>query len=392
MPRLLTAFATAILCLTFGAGPVMAGDKIDKTIDTEKATIHVATFADELDHPWGLAFLPDGRMLLTERVGRLRIVDKEGGLSYPVAGLPDIDVRGQGGLLDVAIDPDFKKNKFVYLSFTEPGEDGMNGTAVLRGKLAEDMNEPRLSNVKVIFRQHPKVDGSGHFGSRLVFDRKGHLFITLGERYFDSVRGQAQDLDSDLGKIVRIWPDGSIPKDNPYADDGGPEGDARPEIWSYGHRNVQGAAIEPKTGKLWADEHGPKGGDEINVIEPGRDYGWPVVSFGVNYDGSPVGTGEAHAPGMTDPIYHWTPSIGVCGMAFYTSDAIPEWKGDLFVGGLAKPRLVRLEYQGEKITHTENLLTGLHERIRAVKQGPDGALYVLTDSSNGQILKITKAD
>ena len=391
MPRLLTVFATALLGLTFGIGPAMAAGKIDKTIATEKIRIHVATFADGLDHPWGLAFLPDGRMLVTERVGRLRIVDKKGGLSYPVAGLPDIDVRGQGGLLDVTIDPDFKKNKLVYLSYAEAGKDGKNGTAVLRGKLDEGMNEPRLTDVKVIFRQKPKVDSSGHFGSRLVFDREGHLFITLGDRYLAEVRWQAQDLDSDLGKIVRIWPDGSIPKDNPYAN-GGPEDDALPEIWSYGHRNVQGAAIEPKTGKLWADEHGPKGGDEINVIEPGHNYGWPVVSFGVNYDGSPVGTGQAHAPGMTDPIYHWTPSIGVCGMAFYTADAIPEWKGDLFVGGLAKPRLVRLEYEGEKITHEEDLLTGLGKRIRAVKQGPDGALYVLTDSSDGQILKITKAD
>lgn len=388
MPR---AFVMASLLFFAGTVPAMAAHKIDKTIQTEKVRIHVATFADGLEHPWGLAFLPDGRMLVTERVGRLRIVDRDGGLSYPVAGLPDIDVTGQGGLLDVTLDPDFGENKLVYLSYAEAGKDGKNGTAVLRGKLTENMDEPRLTNVKVIFRQKPKVASSGHFGSRLVFDREGHLFITLGERYLEEVRGQAQELDSDLGKIVRIWPDGSIPKDNPFVG-GGPEGDALPEIWSYGHRNVQGAAIEPETGRLWADEHGPRGGDEINVIERGHNYGWPVVSFGVNYDGSPVGDGEQHAPGMTDPIYHWTPSIGVCGMAFYTSNAIPEWTGDLFVGGLAKPRLVRLEYQGERITHEEDLLTGFGLRIRAEKQGPDGALYVLTDSSDGQVLKITKAN
>ena len=391
MSRPLTAFMTAILFMASAILPVMAADKIDKTIETEKVRIHVSTFADGLEHPWGLAFLPDGRMLVTERVGRLRIVDKEGGISYPVAGLPDIEVRGQGGLLDVTLDPDFEKNKFVYLSYAQPGKDGKNGTAVLRGKLDEGMDEPRLTDVKVIFSQKPKVDSPNHFGSRLVFDREGHLFITLGERYYADVREQAQDLDSDIGKIVRIWPDGSIPKDNPFVN-GGPQGDAYPEVWSYGHRNVQGAAIEPKTGKLWADEHGPRGGDEINVIEPGHNYGWPLVSFGVNYDGSPVGDGKQHMKGVTDPIYHWTPSIGVCGMAFYTSDAIPEWKGDLFVGGLAKTKLVRLEYQGEKITHEEDLLTDLGERIRAVKQGPDGALYVLTDSEDGQILKITRAD
>lgn len=358
---------------------------VDQTYDTEKAAIRVQTFADGLRHPWGLAFLPDGRMLVTERGGNLRIVSPEGEISDPLAGVPRVDARGQGGLLDVALDPDFAENRLVYLSYSEPGAGG-NSTAVARGRLAED-DSPRLAEVEVIFSQKPKYNGTAHFGSRLVFDNEGHLFVTLGERFDERIRTKAQELDTHIGKIVRINPDGSVPEDNPFV---GREG-ALPEIWSYGHRNVQGAALHPETGALWINEHGPKGGDEINIPEAGKNYGWPVVSYGVNYDGTPVGTGEQHAEGMEDPIYYWVPSIGTSGMAFYTADAIPGWRGSVFVGGLAIPKLVRLEIDGRKVTAEEDLIADLGLRIRTVAQGPDGALYVLTDEPDGEILRIGAA-
>lgn len=379
IPAIGTALAVALM-----AADAPPAEAVDRAYKTAKATIRVQTVADGLDHPWGVAFLPDGRMLVTERDGALRVVGADGTLSDPLGGVPKVDARGQGGLLDVVLDPAFPTNRLVYLSYAEAGEGG-NGTAVARGRLSDDART--LQDVQVIFRQQPKLNSTLHFGSRLVFDGKGHLFITLGERSHERFRGQSQELNSHLGKVIRIRPDSSVPDDNPFVGRAG----ALPEIWSYGHRNSQGAALHPVTGVLWMNEHGPRGGDEINIPEPGKNYGWPVVSHGVNYDGTPVGTGRQHAEGMEDPIYQWTPSIGVSGMAFYTADAIPGWKGSLFVGGLAIPKLVRLELDGTRVTGEEDLLVDLRARIRDVRQGPDGALYVLTDSSNGQLLRLTAA-
>lgn len=333
---------------------------LDEVRQTEQATIRVETVTDGLSHPWGLAFLPDGSALVTERAGQLRHLSAGGELSKPLQGVPEVDARGQGGLLDVALDPDFVENRLVYLSFSEPGPDRTNSTAVARGALSEDAT--RLENVEVVFSQQPKVASTKHFGSRLVFDGDGHLFVTLGERSDAQFRGQAQDLDSHLGKVVRINPDGSVPDDNPFV---GRDG-ALPEIWSYGHRNIQAAAMNPETGVLWEIEHGPRGGDELNIPEPGANYGWPEVSFGVNYSGTPVGTGQSDAPGFADAIYQWTPVIAPSGMTFYTGDAFPGWQGDLFVGGLASTALVRLELDGDSVVHEERILDDAGRRIRDV--------------------------
>ncbi|MBA3447143.1 MAG: PQQ-dependent sugar dehydrogenase [Pseudaminobacter sp.] len=363
----------------FSAAPALA---VDDVFQTQGPAIGVKTIADGLDHPWALAFLPGGGMLVTERSGALRHVTAKGEISEPIASVPEVDARGQGGLLDVTLDPDFAQNRLVYLSYAEAG-DGGNGTAVARGRLNKDRSA--LENVEVIFRQQPKERSTAHFGSRLVFDRDGHLFVTLGERSSARFRGQAQDLDSHLGKIVRINPDGSVPNDNPFA---GREG-ALPEIWSYGNRNVQAAAINPQTGALWVAEMGPKGGDELNVIEPSANYGWPIVTLGTNYDGSPVGDGLKQAEGMVDAIHSWTPVIAPSGMIFYDDDAFADWKGDLFIGGLASTALVRLEFEGDSVTGEERLLENLGLRIRDVAQGPDGAIYVVTDEDNGEILRIS---
>ncbi len=368
--------------LAFAATPVLA---VDETYRTDGPSISVQTVADGLDHPWALAFLPGGGMLVTERSGALRHVTQEGQLSEPVSGVPEVDARGQGGLLDVELDPDFAQNRMVYLSYAEAG-DGGNGTAVARGTLNEDRTA--LADVEVIFRQTPKKRSTAHFGSRLVFDGNGHLFVTLGERSRAQFRGEAQELNSHLGKIVRINPDGSVPDDNPFAG----RDDALPEIWSYGNRNIQAAAINPQTGALWVAEMGPKGGDELNIIEPGANYGWPIVSLGVNYDGTPVVDGLQHKDGMVDPIESWTPVIAPSGMIFYGGDAFADWQGDVFVGGLAATALVRLELDGNKVAGEERLLEDLGLRIRDVAQGPDGAIYVVTDEDDGEILRISPAD
>lgn len=376
-------FAATALAAAFASPALTAAQEVE----TEKVKISVETVASGLEHPWALAFLPDGNFLVTERPGRLRIVTPKGEVKKPVSGVPEVDARNQGGLLDVALDPDFEENRLVYLTYAEKGEGGTNGTAVARGHLTESMS-PQLRDVEVIFRQTPKKDSTLHFGSRLVFDNEGHLFVALGERSRVGMREESQDLDSHLGKVVRIWPDGTVPEDNPFVGEKG----ALPEIWSYGHRNQQGAALHPETGRLWTNEHGPRGGDEINIPQAGKNYGWPIVSYGTEYSGAPVGDGESAAPGMESPIYHWTPSIGVSGMAFYTGDAIPEWQGSLFVGGLARPSLRRLTLDGEKVAGEETLLEDLGARIRDVRQGPDGALYLVTDDEDGKLLRIVKAD
>jgi len=380
------ALATLAIATTACAGSHEVG-AVDQTYDTEQAQIQVETFADGLSHPWGAAFLPDGSMLVTERGGELHLVSPKGELSEPIPGVPEVDARDQGGLLDVALDPDFESNRLVYLTYAEPGEDG-NGTAVARAELVEG-EAPALENVEVIFRQQPKEDSTKHFGSRLIFAPDGTLFVGLGERSAGRFRGQAQDLDSHLGKVVRIHPDGSVPEGNPFV---GRDG-ALPEIWSYGHRNIQGGALHPETGEVWFHEHGPRGGDEINIPEAGKNYGWPLVTYGVEYSGAPVNEGESEAEGIEDPIYYWTPSIGPSGMAFYTADAFPEWQGDLFVGGLAIPKLVRLELDGREVTGEEDLLADLGMRIRWVGVGPDdGALYLLTDEGDDAILRVTPAE
>ena len=343
----------------------------------------VDTVAHGLVHPWALAFLPDGRMLVTERPGRMRIVTLDGTLSPPLAGVPRVFASGQGGLLDVVLDRNFAQNRTIYFSYAEPF-DGGGRTALARARLILDKT-PGLADVKVIYRQHGPASRGNHFGGRVTQSADGYLFVSNGEHFTD--RAMAQTLDNDLGKIVRITPDGTAPKDNPFAGHSG----ARPEIWSYGHRNPQGLAINPADGKLWGQEHGPMGGDEINLIAPGRNYGWPQVSYGVNYDGSPVGTGKTQAPGMQEPIWHWTPSIAPSGMTFYSGDLFPGWKGSLINGALKFQMIVRLELDGGKVVKEERLLQGLNERIRDVRQGPDGALYLLTDNNAGRILRLKPA-
>jgi glucose/arabinose dehydrogenase len=345
-----------------------------------KQPVKVETFARGLVHPWGLAFLPDGQMLVTERPGRVRIVGKDGRLSNPVGGVPDVVASGQGGLLDIALDPNFAANRLVYLSYAEPRGGGTNGTSVARGRLVADGASPRLDDVKVIFRQMPAATGGLHFGSRLAFARDGNLFITTGDRYHS--RDKAQDLGTHYGKVIRIRPDGSVPPDNPFAKKSG----ARPETWSYGHRNPQSAAIHPATGKLWIVEHAARGGDEINIPAAGKNYGWPVINYGRDYSGLKIGE-STHKAGMEQPIYYWDPSIAPSGMAFYTGNLFPEWKGNLFIGALAGRALHRLVLNGETVVGEEALLKGL-DRIRDVRNGPDGALWLLTDSPQGRILRL----
>jgi aldose sugar dehydrogenase len=345
-----------------------------------KSAYKVETFAKGLVVPWGLAFLPDGRALVTERPGRMRLIGKDGSLSQPLGGVPQVAAVGQGGLLDVALAPDFPASKLVYFTFSEPRGEGTNGTSVARAKLVTEASGGRLEDVAVIFRQEPATAGRHHFGSRLAFARDGNLFVTLGERY---QRDRAQDLSNHYGKVVRIRPDGSVPPDNPFVG----KADARPEIWSYGHRNPQSAAIHPVSGKLWTVEHGARGGDEVNVPQAGKNHGWPVITYGMDYNGSKIGEGTAKA-GMEQPIYYWDPSMAPCGMAFYTGSLFPEWKGNLFVGALAANALHRLVLDGESVVGEERLLGDLRERIRDVRDGPDGALWVLTDNADGRVLRI----
>ncbi len=350
-------------------------------VNTELQRIEYEVLTEGLNHPWSLAFLPDGRMLVTERIGRLRIVLPDGRLDpQPVAGLPSIRQYGQGGLLDVALHPDFARNRRVYFSFAERGAGGY-GTAVAFGEL----NGHRLENVQVIFRQLPKTAKTYHFGSRLVFDREGHLFITLGDR---GDRMSAQDLSRHAGSLIRIFPDGQVPPDNPFVG----RKNARPQIWSYGHRNMQGAALHPATGRLWTHEHGPQGGDELNIPEAGKNYGWPVITYGREYvTGRPIGEGT-HKPGMEQPIYYWVPSIAPSGMAFYTGDRFPAWRGDLFIGSLKFRLLVRVRLDGDKVLHEERMLADALGRIRDVRQGPDGLLYLLTDADNGRLVRLRPAN
>ncbi len=348
-----------------------------REFETSAGRVRLVTVAAGLEQPWSVAFLPDGRMLVTERPGRLRIVEAGGRLSDPLGNVPEVYAGGQGGLLDVALDPGFAENRTIYLSYAEPGEGGA-ATAVARARLGP----AALEDLRVIFRQRPKVGGGNHFGSRLVFGRDGLLFITLGER---NQREQAQSLEDHFGTVVRVHPDGSVPEDNPFV--GRP--DALPEIWSYGHRNVQGAALHPETGQLWTVEHGPRGGDEINVPAPGENHGWPVIGYGRHYSGAKIGVGTEQE-GMEQPVYYWDPSIAPSGMTFYTGDALPEWRGSVFVGALAGRLLARLELDGNRVVREERLFRDFGRRIRDVRQGPDGMLYLLTAEGDGELLRVEK--
>ena len=338
------------------------------------------TVASGLQNPWAVAFLPDGRFLVTERPGRLRVVSADGQVQPAVQGLPEVAAGGQGGLLDVITDSAFASNRTIYFCFSEPGKGTTNSTALARARLSQDAK--RLEDVKVIFSQQPKFSSTAHFGCRIVERPDGTLFLTLGDRF--SRRDDAQTLDNHHGKVVRVGKDGAIPKDNPFVGKAG----ALPEIWSYGHRNSQGATLAPD-GSLWTHEHGARGGDEINRPQAGKNHGWPLVSFGVNYDGSKIGSGDSAAPGLEPPLHHWTPSIAPSGMAFLTSDRYgAAWKGNLLVGSLKFQYLDRIELKDGQVVAEHKLLEDLGQRIRDVRQGPDGLLYVLTDNANGRLIRL----
>ena len=372
---LVAASLTAVLA---GCSEPSGAQAPDAVIRSEQATFRVVPVATGLEHPWGMAFMPGDEILVTERGGRLRIV-REGALDpEPIEGVPEVYASGQGGLLDVALDPGFASNRAIYLSYAAEG-DGGNSTRVARARLGDG----RLEDLEVIFTAEPLVNSSYHFGSRLAFDRDGHLFITVGER---NQRDRAQDLSDLNGSVIRLSPDGSVPDDNPFAGVAG----ARPEIFSYGHRNPQGLAIHPQTGIPWLHEHGARGGDEVNVVRPGVNYGWPVITYGIDYSGAPIGEGT-HKEGMAQPIHYWVPSIAPSGMAFYEGEAFPEWRGDLFVGALRAELLSRLELDGERVVAEERLLEGALGRIRDVEVGPDGYLYLLTDESNGGLYRLEPA-
>jgi glucose/arabinose dehydrogenase len=336
--------------------------------------------ASGLEHPWAVEPLPDGDLVVTERPGRMRIISASGEVGEPLTGLPAVDARRQGGLLDVALSPEFASDRTLFWSYAEP-RDGGNGTAVARGTLS--MDRTRLEDVRVIFRAMPTYDGGAHFGSRLAFDSNGHLYITTGDRSDREMREHAQRLDGHMGKVLRINPDGSVPEDNPFVARQG----AAPEIWARGFRNVQAMAFDPE-GRLWTIEHGPRGGDELNRVESGENYGWPDQSYGIEYSGQPLAGSSTNPDGFRQPVYYWDPVIAPSGAEWYTGELFPEWRGSLFVGALAGQRLVRLEVEDGRVTGEEHLLEDREQRVRDVRQGPDGALYIVTDEENGELWRL----
>jgi len=365
------------------AAPAKAATAAPKALPTQSVTsqngpVTVTTIASGLEHPWSVALLPDGGFLVTERPGRLRHVSADGAVSAPITGVPQVWAEGQGGLLDVVLAPDFATSKKIFLSYAEAGPDGSAGTAVSTATLGDGA----LSDVKLFYRQEPKLVGPNHFGSRIAFDGKGHVFITQGER---NDRPTSQKLDMLQGKLVRLNLDGSVPADNPFVG----RKDARPEIWSYGHRNMQSLATDPRTGTVWEAEHGPKGGDEINLPQPGKNYGWPIITHGINYSGLkiPEAVGK-EAPGMEQPYHVWEISPGLSGMAFLTEQPASKWNDSLFLGALADGSLIRLSLDGDKITGEERLLKDVGARIRDVRVGSDGKVYVLTDETDGKLLRL----
>ena len=377
-PTFVTTLRSVATGLVLGFLPPVG---LGQVIKTQELAIRVVKVVEGLEYPWGLAFLPDGGMLVTERPGRLRIVGNDRRLDpNPVSGLPSVTAYGQGGLLDVALHPRYAQNGLVYLSYAARGEGGI-GTEVARGRLTGH----RLENVEVIFRQQPKGTTGRHFGSRLVFDREGYLYITLGER---GEQDRAQRPDDHAGSVIRLHDDGRVPKDNPFVGKAG----WKPEKYTLGNRNMQGAALHPQTGLLWTHEHGPQGGDEINVIRAGVNYGWPVITYGANYGtGTKIGEGT-HKPGMAQPLHYWVPSIAPSGMAFYTGDKFPAWRGDLFIGALRDQMLVRIKLDGEKVVGEERIIRNILGRIRDVRNGPDGYIYLLTDESNGVLARLEPAN
>ena len=366
--------------------PHAVRDARPQAVRSERERFAVTEVVAGLQHPWSLAFLPDGDMLVTERPGRLRRIGPDGRVSAPIAGVPRVYAEGQAGLLDVALSPGFARDRLVYLAFAEPNLRGnLCGTAVARGRLVrgEDGAE-RLVELRVIYRQEPKLSAGTHVGARLVFDDAGDLFVAQGEHRV--VPEAAQQLDRLQGKLVRIHADGTVPADNPFARRDG----ARPEIWSYGHRNMQGAALHPATRRLWTSEHGPMGGDELNIPRAGANYGWPLATDGRDYDGGPVpGSVGRVAPGTEPPHYAWARSPGLSGMLFHDGKGFPGWRGNLFLGALATRQLIRLELDGDRIVHEERLLGDRGERIRDVREGPDGAIWLLTDDDEGKLLKLS---
>jgi glucose/arabinose dehydrogenase len=347
---------------------------------TSNTAFDVVVLARGLVHPWAVEPLPGGDLLVTERPGRLRIITAAGEMGAPITGLPAVYAEGQGGLLDVALSPTFDTDRTIYWSYAEPRSDG-NGTSVARGVLSADRRS--VGQVQVIFRAVPSYSNSMHYGSRLAFGPDGMLYITTGERSDVTMRMYAQRLDNDLGKVLRIRPDGSVPNDNPFVG----QQNARPEVWTLGHRNTQAAAFDPE-GRLWIVEHGPRGGDELNLIQRGKNYGWPLQSYGEEYSGKPIPGATTQRAGMEQPVYYWDPVIAPSGAQWYTGNAFPAWKGNLFVGGLVAKALVRLEMKGDRVAGEEHLLTGRGQRVRDVRQGPDGALYVVTDEENGELWKV----
>jgi glucose/arabinose dehydrogenase len=378
---LVTAALTAaiLLAASFLIATGTRGENV--SFASSAGQLEVQTVASGLVNPWSLAFLPDGRMLVTERPGRMRVVTAEGHLSPPLKGVPEVWASNQGGLLDVIIDKSYPQNKTIYFCFAERTGDG-GRTAVARATLND--GNGRLDDVKIIFRQEGPLSSGGHYGCRIVQANDGNLFVTLGEHF--KYRDEAQNLGNHLGKLIRITPDGSVPADNPFIG----RADAKPEIWSYGHRNEQGLAINPASGDLWEIEHGPRGGDEVNIIGKAKNYGWPVIGYGIDYDGARIHESAAK-DGMEQPIKYWVPSISPSGMTFYTAALFPKWTGSLFTGALAGRMLVRLSLSGNTVTGEERLLQNLNERIRDVRQGPDGALWLLTDNSEGRILRVSPA-
>jgi glucose/arabinose dehydrogenase len=358
--------------LALGAWPAAA-----QVIESEQARFRIVTLAEGLNQPWSLAFLPDGRMLVTEKPGVLRYIETDGRLSAAIAGVPEVAAAGQGGLLDVALHPDFASNRLIY--FTYSGLAGSaSGTELARARLADD----RLEDVEVLFRAEPKLTSSKHFGSRIAFAPDGRVHVSLGDR---GRRDEAQDVTSHLGASIRLNDDGSVPDDNPFV-----AGAHLPEAFSYGHRNMQGMAVNPRTGAVWAHEHGPRGGDEVNILKPGANYGWPVITYGAEYSGVPI-TDETVRAGMEQPVLFWTPSIAPSGMAFYDGNRFADWAGDLFVGALAGRHLRRIELDGDTVVGQEVLLAGLGRRIRDVRAGPDGNLYVLSDGEGAVLLRLEPA-
>ena len=378
---LVTAALTAaiLLAASFLIATGTRGENV--SFPSSAGQLEVQTVASGLVNPWSLAFLPDGRMLVTERPGRMRVVTAEGQLSPPLKGVPEVWASNQGGLLDVIIDKSHAQNKTIYFCFAE-GTGGGGRTAVARATLND--GNGLLDDVKIIFRQEGPLSSGGHYGCRIVQANDGNLFVTLGEHF--KYRDEAQNLGNHLGKLIRIAPDGSVPADNPFVG----RANAKPEIWSYGHRNEQGLAINPATGDLWEIEHGPRGGDEVNIIGKAKNYGWPVIGYGIDYNGTRIHESTAK-DGMEQPIKYWVPSIAPSGMTFYTAALFPKWTGSLFTGALAGRMLVRLSLNGNTVTGEERLLPNLNERIRDVRQGPDGALWLLTDNSAGRILRVSPA-